>query len=53
MQVRVIKRRDMYFKWIVGQTFNVIQETDDGKGYYLELPVGACRAEKEECEVVS
>ena len=53
MKIKVVKRRDMFFRWIVGHTFNVLEETPDKKGYLIELPIGCCRVEKEECEVVT
>lgn len=52
MKVKVVKRQEVYFKWIVGHVFNVLQETPDGDGYYIELPVGCCRVEKEDCLIV-
>lgn len=52
MKIKVLRRKDMFFKWIVGHTFNVLEETEDGNGYYIELPVGSCRVEKNECEVI-
>lgn len=47
----ITKRNDEDFKWIVGHTLKIIKETEDGKGYYVRLGIGACRVEKEEVEV--
>ena len=52
MIVKVIKRTDTEFKWIVGNTFKVLKETDDNKGFYIVLPFGCCRVEKEEVEII-
>lgn len=52
MKVKILSRKDMFFRWIIGKVFNVYQETEDGKGYYIELPIGCCRVEKDECEVL-
>lgn len=50
MKVTVKRAND--FKWIVGHTFNVLKETEDNKGYYIILPVGCCRIEKDDVERV-
>lgn len=52
MKVKVLRRRDMFHKWIVGHVFNVLEETPDKKGWYIVLPIGACRVEKDECEII-
>ena len=52
MMVKVIKRSTRDFEWIVGHTFRVNSETEDGKGYYINLSVGCCRVEKEDVEVM-